>query len=115
MASVRPVLEAPEVSRALTRIAHELLERNKGPQDLVLLGIPRRGVPLARRLAERLAAVEPGVDAAAITGALDVTMHRDDLRALAVIYDLPPSELAEQLISWGVLDPDARRAVQTNG
>jgi pyrimidine operon attenuation protein/uracil phosphoribosyltransferase len=80
MASVRPVLEAPEVSRALTRIAHELLERNKGPQGLVLLGIPRRGVFLARRLAERLAAVEPGVDAAAITGALDVTLHRDDLR-----------------------------------
>ena len=80
MASLRPVLEAPEVSRALTRIAHELLERNHGPQGLVLLGIPRRGVHLARRLAERLAAVEPGVDAAAIAGSLDVTMYRDDLR-----------------------------------
>ncbi len=43
----RPVLEAPDISRALTRIAHEILERNKGPQDVVLLGIPSRGVPLA--------------------------------------------------------------------
>ncbi|SDQ46297.1 bifunctional pyr operon transcriptional regulator/uracil phosphoribosyltransferase PyrR [Quadrisphaera sp. DSM 44207] len=80
MASARPVLEAPEVSRALTRIAHELLERNRGAEGLVLLGIPKRGVVLARRLAERLAAVEPGVDAEALAGALDVTMHRDDLR-----------------------------------
>lgn len=80
MASPRPVLTAPEISRALTRIAHEILERNKGPADLVLLGIPSRGVPLARRLAERIAAVEPDVDAAAVVGTLDVTMHRDDLR-----------------------------------
>lgn len=80
MASPRPVLTAPEISRALTRIAHEILERNKGPADLVLLGIPSRGVPLAHRLAERIAAVEPDVDAAAVVGTLDVTMHRDDLR-----------------------------------
>jgi pyrimidine operon attenuation protein / uracil phosphoribosyltransferase len=85
MASARPVLEAPEISRVLTRIAHEILERNKGADDLVLLGIPTRGVPLARRLAERIAAVEPSVDGAAddvngIWGSLDVTMHRDDLR-----------------------------------
>ncbi len=80
MASVRPVLEAPEISRALTRIAHEVLERNKGPRDLVLLGIPTRGVPLAHRLADRVAAVEPDVDPAALVGSLDVTMYRDDLR-----------------------------------
>jgi pyrimidine operon attenuation protein/uracil phosphoribosyltransferase len=80
MASARPVLEAPEISRALTRIAHEILERNKGPRDLVLLGIPSRGVPLAQRLARRIAEVEPEVDASAILGQLDVTMHRDDLR-----------------------------------
>lgn len=73
------VLGATEISRALTRIAHEILERNKGGADLVLLGIPTRGVPLARRLAERLAEVEPGLDAATLVGTLDVTMHRDDL------------------------------------
>jgi pyrimidine operon attenuation protein / uracil phosphoribosyltransferase len=73
------VLGAPEIARALTRIAHEILERNKGGSDVVLLGIPTRGVPLAERLALRLAEVEPGLDAAGLVGTLDVTMHRDDL------------------------------------
>lgn len=73
------VLEASDISRALTRIAHEITERNKGAADVVLLGIPTRGVPLARRLADRLATVEPTYDAGAV-GELDVTMYRDDLR-----------------------------------
>ena len=73
----RPVLEAGDISRAMTRIAHEILERNKGPEDLVLLGIPTRGVTLARRLGERLAGIE-GHEVP--VGSLDVTMHRDDLR-----------------------------------
>jgi pyrimidine operon attenuation protein/uracil phosphoribosyltransferase len=71
------VLSAPDISRALTRIAHEILEHNKGSADLVLLGIPTRGVALARRLAERISGVE-GTEVA--HGALDVTMYRDDLR-----------------------------------
>ncbi|MBC3761977.1 bifunctional pyr operon transcriptional regulator/uracil phosphoribosyltransferase PyrR [Quadrisphaera oryzae] len=74
------VLDAAEISRALTRVAHELLERNKGPEGLVLMGVPRRGTHLARRLAQRLAQVEPGFDPVACVGSLDVTMHRDDLR-----------------------------------
>jgi pyrimidine operon attenuation protein/uracil phosphoribosyltransferase len=73
----RVVLDARDIARALTRIAHEILERNKGAGDLVLLGIPRRGVPLARRIAERISAVE-GLDVP--VGSLDVTMYRDDLR-----------------------------------
>ena len=73
------VLGPPEIGRALTRIAHEILERNKGADGLVVLGIPTRGLPLARRLAANLAAVEPGVEADTITGSLDVTMYRDDL------------------------------------
>ncbi|HET6625749.1 MAG TPA: bifunctional pyr operon transcriptional regulator/uracil phosphoribosyltransferase PyrR [Nocardioidaceae bacterium] len=73
----RVVLDARDISRALTRIAHEILERNKGPHDLVLLGIPTRGVPLARRVAEKIAAVE-GIDIP--VGSLDITMYRDDLR-----------------------------------
>lgn len=73
------VLGAPEIARALTRIAHEILERNKGGSDVILLGIPTRGLPLARRLAERLEAVEPGLDASRLVGSLDVTMYRDDL------------------------------------
>lgn len=77
----RTVLDGPEVRRALTRIAHEVLEANKGPEGLLLLGIPTRGVPLAARLAETIARIEPGVAAADLAGALDITMHRDDLRS----------------------------------
>jgi len=88
---VRRVLEAPDIGRALTRIAHEVLERAKGASDLVLLGIPSRGVPLAHRLAARIAAVEGGP---VPVGSLDVTMYRDDLRlhpARALERtDLPP-------------------------
>ncbi|MFC8923320.1 bifunctional pyr operon transcriptional regulator/uracil phosphoribosyltransferase PyrR [Cellulosimicrobium sp. NPDC057127] len=78
------VMTAADISRALTRIAHEIVERNKGTDDLVLLGIPTRGVPLADRLAERLAAIEDDGAATApdrptIVGELDVTMYRDDL------------------------------------
>ncbi|RMI13087.1 bifunctional pyr operon transcriptional regulator/uracil phosphoribosyltransferase PyrR [Cellulomonas triticagri] len=73
------VLGEQDVARALTRIAHEILERNKGGDELVVLGIPTRGVPLAYRLAERLAAVEPGLVAENLVGSLDVTMYRDDL------------------------------------
>ncbi len=73
----RVVMSSGDVSRALRRVAHEILERNKGPADLVLLGIPSRGVPLAHRLASVIAEVE-GV--AVPVGSLDVTMHRDDLR-----------------------------------
>jgi pyrimidine operon attenuation protein/uracil phosphoribosyltransferase len=72
----RPVLEASDIRRALTRIAHEIVERNKGGSGLLLLGIPTRGVPLARRLADRIGEVE---GAAPPVGSLDVTMYRDDL------------------------------------
>ncbi len=75
--TTRTVLEPAEIGRALTRIAHEILEHNHGAEGLVLLGIPTRGVPLARRLGERLKDIE-GVTVP--VGALDVTMHRDDLR-----------------------------------
>ena len=72
------VMDGPDITRALTRIAHEILERNKGPRDLVLLGIPSRGVPLARRIAEKISTVE-GIEVP--VGSLDVTMYRDDLRS----------------------------------
>ncbi|WP_026554986.1 bifunctional pyr operon transcriptional regulator/uracil phosphoribosyltransferase PyrR [Arthrobacter sp. 35W] len=75
----RVVLSAADIDRALTRIAYEILEANKGSKDLLLLGIPRRGFPLAQRLARKIAATDPTVDAAAIVGQLDVTMFRDDL------------------------------------
>lgn len=96
------VLGATEISRALTRIAHEILERNKGGADVVLLGIPTRGVPLARRLAERLAEVEPGLDATALVGTLDVTMHRDDLHRqpprVIGTTELPPAGIDGRVV-----------------
>jgi pyrimidine operon attenuation protein/uracil phosphoribosyltransferase len=73
----KTVLEPAEIRRALTRIAHEILERTNGAADVVLLGIPTRGVPLAQRLAERLEQVEGRPVPA---GSLDITMYRDDLR-----------------------------------
>jgi pyrimidine operon attenuation protein/uracil phosphoribosyltransferase len=73
----REVLDADDVQRALTRIAHEVLERNKGSASLVLLGIQTRGVPLAARLAERITSVE---GSQVPHGSLDITMYRDDLR-----------------------------------
>ena len=73
----RPVLEAPDIARVLTRIAHEIVERAKGADDVVLLGIPTRGVFLAGRLADKLAAVTGRKTA---VGSLDITMYRDDLR-----------------------------------
>jgi pyrimidine operon attenuation protein/uracil phosphoribosyltransferase len=87
----RTVLDARDITRALTRIAHEILERNRGAEDLVLLGIPSRGVPLAERIAERMASVE-GVSVP--VGSLDVTMYRDDLRLkparTLMPTDIPP-------------------------
>src|SRR5579862_4723557 len=71
------VLDAEEIRRALTRIAHEILERTHGGDEVILLGVPTRGVPLARRLAARIGEFE-GLEVPC--GSLDVTMHRDDLR-----------------------------------
>jgi pyrimidine operon attenuation protein / uracil phosphoribosyltransferase len=71
------VLDAEEIRRALTRISHEILERTHGGDGVVLLGIPTRGVPLARRLAAQIGEFER---LEVPCGSLDVTMHRDDLR-----------------------------------
>nr|WP_109688689.1 bifunctional pyr operon transcriptional regulator/uracil phosphoribosyltransferase PyrR [Branchiibius hedensis] len=73
----RVVLSSADITRAIRRIAHEILERNKGADDLIVLGIPTRGAELAHRLVKELAAVE-SVDVP--VGTLDITMYRDDLR-----------------------------------
>jgi pyrimidine operon attenuation protein/uracil phosphoribosyltransferase len=81
----RTVLQQSDITRALTRIAHEILEANHGGSDLVLLGIPTRGAVLAERLGRVLSGIEPGWESASRgigserVGALDVTMYRDDL------------------------------------
>lgn len=72
----RTVLQHADITRALTRISYEILESNRGSDDLVMLGIPTRGVTLSRRIS----AIIHSVDAAVVpTGVLDVTMYRDDL------------------------------------
>jgi pyrimidine operon attenuation protein/uracil phosphoribosyltransferase len=73
--TARVILQHSDITRALTRISHEILESNRGASDLVLLGIPTRGVHLAERIGRTLAGIEPG----ARVGSLDVTMYRDDL------------------------------------
>ena len=74
--AVRTVLHQADMTRALTRIAHEILEAARGPESLVLLGIPTRGVELADRLGTLLTEFS-GVEVP--VGSLDVTMYRDDL------------------------------------
>ncbi len=74
--AARSVLQASDIARALTRISHEILEANRGTDDLVLLGIPTRGVILAQRIAGILDGIESGAGTA---GSIDVTMYRDDL------------------------------------
>jgi pyrimidine operon attenuation protein/uracil phosphoribosyltransferase len=75
------VMDADRMARALTRIAHEILERNRGTSDLALVGIRTRGVPLARRIAHSLKEINR---TEVPTGALDITLYRDDLMRHAV-------------------------------
>lgn len=77
--SSRIVLAAPDIDRAVTRIAHEIVEANQGTSGLVLLGIPTRGVVLAERIAATIARNYSDFDAKAAVGRLDITMYRDDL------------------------------------
>ena len=84
--SVEPVREKAEIidgealRRAITRIAHEIIEKNGGAEDLVLVGIRRRGVPIAQRIASKIKEFEK-VDVP--VGALDITLYRDDLQTIA--------------------------------
>jgi pyrimidine operon attenuation protein/uracil phosphoribosyltransferase len=76
-ADARTVLDAGALARTVDRIAHQIIEKTDGAADTVLLGIPTRGTPLARRLAAR---IEAFTGVAVPVGALDVTLYRDDLR-----------------------------------
>ncbi len=94
----RTVLDDQDISRALTRITHEILERNRDSTGIVLLGIPTRGVHLAKRIAARMSEVE-GRDITA--GALDITMFRDDLRlkpARALEHTEIPDDIDDKVV-----------------
>src|SRR5699024_3812650 len=71
------VLDQSAINRALTRIAHEILEHNKGGENLVLVGIKTRGVPIAKRLQEKIAQIE---QITVPIGEVDITLYRDDLQ-----------------------------------
>ncbi|WP_188631674.1 bifunctional pyr operon transcriptional regulator/uracil phosphoribosyltransferase PyrR [Lentibacillus kapialis] len=74
------LLDEPAMGRALTRIAHEIVEKNKGGANLVLIGIQTRGVPLTRRLQEKIRQIE-GITVP--MGELDITLYRDDLEKIS--------------------------------
>ena len=98
-ADSRTVMTEADIARVLRRVAHEILEHNKGAADLVVLGIPTRGVALARRLAALIEEVE-GTPVA--VGALDVTMHRDDLRRQPtrspMHTEIPPTGIDDKVV-----------------
>ena len=70
------VLDQPAISRAIKRISHEILEKNKGTEDLLLVGIKTRGMPLAKRIKEQIQQIE---EVEVETGELDISLYRDDL------------------------------------
>jgi pyrimidine operon attenuation protein/uracil phosphoribosyltransferase len=75
------VMDADRMARTLTRIAHEIVERNRGMEEVALVGVRTRGVPIARRLAHAISEIS---GQAMSTGALDITLYRDDLMRHAV-------------------------------
>ena len=80
MKKKKEIMDSEAINRAISRIAHEILEKNKGTKDLVLIGIRTRGVPLAERIAKEIEAIEKhGIK----TGILDITLYRDDLSTVA--------------------------------
>jgi pyrimidine operon attenuation protein / uracil phosphoribosyltransferase len=88
------LMDESQMNRALSRIAHEVLERNKGIEHVALVGIRRRGVPLAHRLAAKLKEFE-GLEVP--VGTLDITLYRDDLTELATVPQVAKSEVPFKL------------------
>ena len=84
------IMNAAEMNRAIKRMAHEIIEANKGTDNLVILGIQRRGVPLARMLGEAIKSVE-GTELP--QGALDITFYRDDLSTLGPTPQVSSTEM----------------------
>ncbi|MCR1933760.1 bifunctional pyr operon transcriptional regulator/uracil phosphoribosyltransferase PyrR [Clostridium tepidum] len=74
------IMDEVKIKRSITRISHEIIEKNKGGQDIVLVGIKRRGVPIAKRIAENIKNFE-GIDIP--VGILDISLYRDDLSELS--------------------------------
>jgi pyrimidine operon attenuation protein/uracil phosphoribosyltransferase len=76
--AMKAVLSGADISRALTRISHEIIEKNRGSENILLLGIPTRGVHLAERIGHEISRIDSN---SIPVGTLDITLHRDDLRS----------------------------------
>lgn len=106
------IMDAAAIDRTLVRIAHEILEKNDGTEDLCLIGIHTRGVPLARRLAGNIARID-GVRLP--VGELDISLYRDDLSRLRIrrcsTAPMSPSRLRAKPSCWSTMSstPAARR------
>lgn len=94
------LMDEAAVLRALVRISHEILEKNKGTEDLVLLGIKRRGVPMAERIRENIRGIE-GKDIPC--GSLDITLYRDDLTELAQNASVISSDFPCDIVNKNVI------------
>ena len=88
------ILDKSAVNRALTRIAHEILERNKGGEELILVGIKTRGVPLAKRLQAKIKQIE---EITVPIGELDITLYRDDLEQKYADPELLDTNIEEDI------------------
>ena len=88
--AARSMMDAEQIRRAITRLGHEIVERQGGVDGLVLIGIQRRGVVLAHRIAEAIAAAE---EVRLPVGALDISLYRDDLSELSTYPIVRPTEL----------------------
>lgn len=90
----RILMDSEGIRRALTRISHEIIERNKGVENLVLVGIRTRGVPIAERIAKNVEKIEGTMPP---VGVLDITLYRDDLSTLSYQPIVRPTELSADI------------------
>lgn len=94
------ILDAAAVNRALTRMAHEILEKNKGGEQLVLVGVKTRGVPLAKRLQEKIRQIE---SLEVPVGEIDITLYRDDLEKVTLEPELKSTTINVELTGKKVI------------
>jgi pyrimidine operon attenuation protein/uracil phosphoribosyltransferase len=94
------IMDAKEIDRAITRIAHEIIERNKGCEDLLIVGIRTRGEHLAKRVRDRIQQIEGGEVA---MGILDITLYRDDLSSVATQPIVRKTELPKSVVEKTVV------------
>ena len=91
------LMSASEIERTLVRLAHQIVEKSNGSEDLALIGIKRRGVPLAQRLAKLIAGIEKKpVD----TGVLDIQFYRDDLSTAGIRPVVTPGAIGFDVTGW---------------